>query len=379
MPDVLQVTDKGPDGGGIVRVVERHRALLGGTGWRVSCMRIGGPQRSPGPDEWSIALQDLRRAVRSDALAAAMRPEHAVDAIHLHLGFDTLPSGFVRQLAARAPLIVSLHDVSPFPAPASVEPAGLRDRILRQALRPIRRIVWNDICRFARRMLCPSRYLAGLAIAHGFPQSRVTVLPHAVAVPSSSPEAPSACGPVALFAGLLSVAKGGPLLIDAFARVRVEGAQLILLGDGPARPEMERRVARLGLAGRVYFRGAVPPVEVARAIGRARLLIHPSLVAEGFGLVGPEAMAQGRSVAGFATGGATEWLIDGVTGLVARPRDADGLAGAIERLLRDDALADNLGADARRHVAERFDERVVRRGLLVVLDECRMPVRAARG
>jgi colanic acid/amylovoran biosynthesis glycosyltransferase len=67
-----------------------------------------------------------------------------------------------------------------------------------------------------------------------------------------------------------------------------------------------------------------------------------------------EAMAAGLPVIATAVGGTPEVVTDGVSGRLIPPRDADALAGALERLLAAPALAKKLGENARKAVEEKF-------------------------
>src|SRR5690606_29614851 len=68
---------------------------------------------------------------------------------------------------------------------------------------------------------------------------------------------------------------------------------------------------------------------------------------EPFGIVPLEAAACGRPVVGAAVGGLLDSVVDGRTGLLVPPRDAHALAGALQRLADDPALAERLGSAAR--------------------------------
>jgi len=89
-------------------------------------------------------------------------------------------------------------------------------------------------------------------------------------------------------AGILSRRKNFELLITAFAKTRLDDVQLALIGDGTHRVELERLVAELGLADRVYFLGAL--VHAADAIGGLDLFVLSS-TNEGMANVMLEAMA----------------------------------------------------------------------------------------
>src|SRR5207247_396926 len=83
------------------------------------------------------------------------------------------------------------------------------------------------------------------------------------------------------------------LLLDALAELRTRGRTpaLTIVGNGPARPGLERRVAELRIAGQVRFLGEVPPERIPDAVGDADVFVFPA-VGEGLGLVAAEALAR---------------------------------------------------------------------------------------
>jgi glycosyltransferase involved in cell wall biosynthesis len=107
---------------------------------------------------------------------------------------------------------------------------------------------------------------------------------------------------------------------------------------------------RLGLDGRIAFTGfADDPAAAMRALD---IVIHASTQPEPFGLVIAEAMACGRPVITSCSGGAAEFVTDGVNAHAFRSGDAADLAHKIAELARDSALRDRL-ARAGRNTAER--------------------------
>jgi glycosyltransferase involved in cell wall biosynthesis len=373
VPKVLQINDKPATGGGIRRVVDQHRAMLESLGWHCQELRLV-PADDRGSEDVLTARigVGLRMPADSASVSVARTAAQAADVVQLHLGFASLSSAFVSANAAEAPLVVHLHDVSPFeglglpefgpdPRPDS-EP--LLSRLQRLRLAPVRRAVWQRLCMDARAIVAPSQYLARLAKAAGAPPERVVVVPHAADKTAEAASPPSACGPVVLFAGFLSKQKGATMLLDAFAKMTEPSAELLFVGDGPERANLQRLAARLP---RVRFLGRMSADDVALEMSKARVVAHPSLVPEGFGLVGIEAMQVGRPVVGFGLGGCAEWLINGETGLVADQTTARSLAASLDEVLRDGALADRLGEAGRRHVERHFSTECVARQLSAVL------------
>ncbi len=109
--------------------------------------------------------------------------------------------------------------------------------------------------------------------------------------------------------------------VDAFTQM---GRRLIVVGDGPARAQLE------AIAGpSIEFRGAVGEQELVGLFGRARGVVVPS--EEEFGIVALEANASGRPVIAYGIGGSLETVIDGVTGVLWSPDSPMALRVAVER------------------------------------------------
>ena len=88
-------------------------------------------------------------------------------------------------------------------------------------------------------------------------------------------------------------------------------------------------------------------------IGGVDILAHPAL-AEGLGVVTLKASAAGVPVVGFEAGGLPEAVIDGETGLLVPAEDTAALTDALDRLLADDALRQQLGAAGRKRMQNEF-------------------------
>ncbi len=93
---------------------------------------------------------------------------------------------------------------------------------------------------------------------------------------------------------------------------------------------------------------------MADAYRACHLVVMPSIAPESFGLVGVEAMSFGKPVVAFAAGGITEWLEDGVTGLLADHRDVEHLARQLRRLIVSRELREQYGAAGYERLLPRF-------------------------
>lgn len=117
-----------------------------------------------------------------------------------------------------------------------------------------------------------------------------------------------------------------------------------IAGEGPMRPELEELIRQLGLKERVYLLGEVS--DVASFLAELDVAVSSS-DSEGLPNAVIEYMAAGRAIVATAVGGTLELLRHESEGLLVQPGDASGLADAVMRLLKDRALASQLGATAR--------------------------------
>jgi glycosyltransferase involved in cell wall biosynthesis len=161
--------------------------------------------------------------------------------------------------------------------------------------------------------------------------------------PFLGPPAPLPERPVVLFVGVLEAYKN----IDGLARAwrlaapRVPSASLHLVGRGSRTDVAEQLARELG----VRWDERLAPDEIAAALDAAWVLVLPSR-SEGMGRVLVEAFCRGRAVIGTRAGSIPDLVEDGVSGLLVDPDDDEALAAALERLLTDRALAEQLGAGA---------------------------------
>ena len=134
-------------------------------------------------------------------------------------------------------------------------------------------------------------------------------------------------------------------LLRAFSSVRAElpEARLVILGDGPSRATLENLSQELGLTHAATFAGTQ---DVWPFLASAHVFALSSL-AEPLGIAAMEAMAAGLPVVATRVGGLPEVVQDGLTGLLVPARDPSALGAALIRLLRDEALAREMGQRGR--------------------------------
>jgi colanic acid/amylovoran biosynthesis glycosyltransferase len=157
--------------------------------------------------------------------------------------------------------------------------------------------------------------------------------------------------------GRLCADKGQLLLVEAAGRLAREGVELeiVLVGDGGSRREIEEKIRLLGLESRVLLRGWMDGEGVRREIEEARALVLPSF-AEGLPVVIMEALALGRPVLSTYVAGIPELVRPGVNGWLVAAGSVEALVHSLREVL--DAPRERLdafGLAGRTAVAERHD------------------------
>lgn len=156
------------------------------------------------------------------------------------------------------------------------------------------------------------------------------------------------------FLGTLKPWHGVNRLIDALGLMidRGDGANLLVVGDGPQRTRLTELAASLpaGGAAQVEFTGAVPPAQVPELLARVDVAAAPYPQSDDF-YFSPlkilEYMAAGLPTVASRVGQVTQLLEHERTGLLVPPGDDRALSDALLRLRRDDSLRQRLGAAAR--------------------------------
>jgi rhamnosyl/mannosyltransferase len=150
--------------------------------------------------------------------------------------------------------------------------------------------------------------------------------------------------------------KGLDVLIET---MRAIDALLVIGGTGPLTAQLKTQAAALERPERVHFAGYIPDDELVAYYDAADVFVMPSTDrSEAFGIVQLEAMHFRKPVVATRLGTGVEYVnLDGVTGLLVPPNDANALASSINRLLGDIELRRQLGEAGRARVAEVFGVR----------------------
>ncbi|MDI6840246.1 MAG: glycosyltransferase family 4 protein [bacterium] len=171
--------------------------------------------------------------------------------------------------------------------------------------------------------------------------------------------------------------KGHDTVLKALPHILKEVPNLvyIIVGDGDDRKRLQDLATNLGLSNNILFTGFVSEEELPMYYALCNVFVMPSqeiknktgLKAEGFGIVYLEASVCGKPVIGGRSGGVSDALIDGVTGLLVNPFDEQEIAAAIIKLLTDKELADRIGEAGCERVLREFNIQVLANKLVDVL------------
>jgi glycosyltransferase involved in cell wall biosynthesis len=183
----------------------------------------------------------------------------------------------------------------------------------------------------------------------GVPAEKVHVVPYGVRLDRFAPGLePPADRFEVLFAGGVSLRKGVPYLLEAFARLRHPRKRLTIVGS--VSNEIRGLLARLPKE-HVRFTGAMPQPMLARQMSASHVLVLPS-VEEGLALVQGQAMACGCPVIATVATGAEDLFTDGREGFVVRDRDVAALTARMQQLADDPMLRLAMRAAALERVNE---------------------------
>ncbi len=165
---------------------------------------------------------------------------------------------------------------------------------------------------------------------------------------------------IVLYVGRLVPEKGVNVLIGAVPKILSvhPDSKFVIVGEGYAREQLSSLAKYLGVDHKIYFTGYVSDGDIRKLLSLAYLQVIPSIY-EPFGIVCLEAAASGVPVVVSDTGGLSEIVEDGVTGLKVQPDNSDALAAAVNRILSDAVLRDSMSKRARKMAEERFSMRTV--------------------
>lgn len=162
---------------------------------------------------------------------------------------------------------------------------------------------------------------------------------------------------IILFVGRLVEPKGAEYLIRSISCTKNKNIHLIIAGDGVLLGHLKELTSSLGLEKKVTFFGWANHEDISKLHGISDIFVVPSVDtlqdnAEGLGLVIPEAMASGLPVIATSVGGIVDIIKHEVNGLLVNQKDPKSIAEAIDRIISDKELEEQIIENSKDTVQE---------------------------
>ena len=315
------------------------RAELGGESRLVAVLRKILPR-------FALELLELAYSVPSYLRLARAAREFQPDVLYERYNLFYLAGAW---LAGRKKL--------PFLVEVNAPLAEERSRFGGLALRGLARWSEAKVWRSADRVLPVTAVLAEHVVATGVRPERIEVVQNGIDITAFPEPAvpPSPKDRLTLgFVGFVRPWHGLDAVIRAIAARRDDIAlELLVVGEGPARSELEALATELGIADRVRFTGLAPRAEIPGLVARFDIALQPASVAYASPLKVFEYMAAGRAIIAPDQPNLREILEHERTALLFDPAAPDTLVESVLRLARDPTLRMALGAAARAEVLRR--------------------------
>jgi glycosyltransferase involved in cell wall biosynthesis len=261
--------------------------------------------------------------------ALSLIKEQKPDVLHAHWW---LPSGMVGCLVSKItklPLVLTLHGTD----------VGLIDKS------SLFLFLAKKVLNCARKITVVSNFIKNKLILNlGTDADKFSVIPMPVDQTEIFPkQVPPGKRKLILSVARFTQQKEPEVLINAFYQLKKKNieAELIMIGEGPERGNLEKLINSLSLDKEVSLLDFMPQEKLNEYYNRCDMLVLSS-VNEGFGLVLVEAQFCKKPVIGTDSGGIPDIIIEGKTGLLFPPGDVNALAKDMESLLEDKKLAQTL-------------------------------------
>jgi colanic acid biosynthesis glycosyl transferase WcaI len=269
----------------------------------------------------------------------------------------TAAAGVLVARLKRAPLLLNVADLWP---DAVIQFGALRNRPVMAAARAIERFAYRN----ANVIAVPTPGLQRLLRERGRPAEQIVLVPHGVD-PARFPRGADA-QPVprrVVYCGTIGMGHAVGTLIEAARMLEEAGDrhELLIVGDGAERAELEARVGQWGLNG-VTFAGRLPRDELPELLATAEVTVATQrnlpLLADALSTKVLEYMAAARPVVAAASGWTAEVVEDADAGTSCAPERPEALAEAIAGLTANPGRARAMGLNGRRYVEAKLTRRI---------------------
>lgn len=161
---------------------------------------------------------------------------------------------------------------------------------------------------------------------------------------------------VILFVGRLIKQKNLPFLFETFSEILKihPNTRLMIIGTGAEKPKLKLMTQEMGIEAKIIWAGEVPHHEIVYYFAACDVFVLPSLY-EGFARVLMEAAAAGKPIVTTDVSGASDIVLDGITGYIIPLNSKDSLRDSVLRLLTNEDLAKEMGQRAKQYMRDRYN------------------------
>lgn len=297
--------------------------------------------------------------VPKSVYVASLIKKRGVNHIHAHWGSTTASMAFIMSELTRIPWSFTVHrwDIA--------ENNMLKQKVQKSAFV---RCISEDGSREVVRIV-GTKFLSKIKVLHlGIPIPDLEVERTKIARNEF----------IAMCPASFVLIKGHSILIEACGLLYKRGIRdflCLLVGEGPLERTIREQIRRLGLNATVQLLGCIPHDQLMNMFskGDADVVVLPSIITkdgerEGIPVALMEAMAYGIPVISTETGGIAELLSDGA-GIMVEEKNAEQLATALEKIIRNKRFACELGNKGRKRVNAEFNILSNTRRLLEFMSE----------
>ncbi|MCK4313654.1 glycosyltransferase family 4 protein [Candidatus Bathyarchaeota archaeon] len=310
--------------------------------------------KNPSPDfaTW-VYLMNVN--MQKEAAALINRLGGKVDIIHAH-DWLVANAGIGLKHVFRKPLLATIHSTE----------VGRRngihfdyERMIHETEAWLTYEAWKVIC-------CSNYMVSHVRWAFGIPEDKLDMVPNGVNLQEYAGNKNTdltqfrrkfvlPAEKLVLFVGRLVYEKGIHVFVNAIPKVLDKvNAKFVIVGNGYMKEPLSNLVKSMGLSHKVMFTGFVDDNTLKNLQKCADVSVVPSLF-EPFGIVALEAMAAKSPVVVSDTGGLSEIVEHGVTGVKVYPENPDSLAWGITKVLLDKKYAEWISTNASKRMQEKYD------------------------
>jgi len=233
---------------------------------------------------------------------------------------------------------------------------------------PVRllKLIQKKVADRAEKIIVPSEYLKKIVSNWGVNPDKIKVIYNAFDEPANLADKEKLrqelkfVGPVIISAGRLVPWKGFPVLIEVINGLKnnYPSLELLIIGEGPEKDNLEKKINTLNLSGRVKLLGRLSREELLKKVKAADIFILNTSY-EGFSHQLLEVMWCGTPIITTNVGGNPELITNGENGYLVNYNDYEKIKEKIEKLLGDKEFSDSLAEQARKRVTSFTKERMI--------------------